>query len=132
MGDTYTQVPGVQLHLLLQLGEQLIVKGLQLDRERTDSSTQPTCRPGCTRRVSGRRQGPAPGTGGPALPWGIGAHLMRELTTLQDRPGLWEWALNRSPNGKLSWPSTGQPAFGPSPEAHSGGGVGVGLTISSS
>ena len=29
---TYTQVPGVQLHLLLQLREQLVVKRLQLVR----------------------------------------------------------------------------------------------------
>lgn len=33
MGRTYAQVPGVQLHLLLQLREQLIVKRLQLDIE---------------------------------------------------------------------------------------------------
>lgn len=39
-GTTYTQVPGVQLHLLLQLREQLVVKGLQLDAERTQGSSQ--------------------------------------------------------------------------------------------
>lgn len=32
---TYTQVPGIQLYLLLQLCEQLIVERLQLDTERT-------------------------------------------------------------------------------------------------
>lgn len=35
---TYTQVPGVQLHLLLQLREQLVVKRLQLGMERKQRS----------------------------------------------------------------------------------------------
>lgn len=39
-GCTYTQVPGVQLHLLLQLREQLVVKRLQLDMERKHTSRQ--------------------------------------------------------------------------------------------
>lgn len=38
-GATYTQVPGVQLYLLLQLREQLVVKRLQLDVERNISSS---------------------------------------------------------------------------------------------
>lgn len=39
-GCTYTQIPGVQLHLLLQLCEQLVVKRLQLDMERKHISRQ--------------------------------------------------------------------------------------------
>lgn len=39
---TYTQVPGVQLHLLLQLREQLVVERLQLDKERTHVAVSTT------------------------------------------------------------------------------------------
>lgn len=45
-GGTYAQVPGVQLHLLLQLRQKLIVEGLQLDQENG-------CR--CRRRLQARR-----------------------------------------------------------------------------
>lgn len=33
---THTQVPGVQLHLLLQLRQELVVEGLELQAERKD------------------------------------------------------------------------------------------------
>lgn len=39
--DTHRQVTGVQLHFLLQLGEELVVEGLQLVREEQRSKVKP-------------------------------------------------------------------------------------------
>lgn len=39
-GCTYTQIPGIQFYFLLQLCEQLIVKGLQLDTGRKQTVRQ--------------------------------------------------------------------------------------------
>lgn len=39
--DTHRQVTSVQVHFLLQLGEELVVEGLQLGREEQRSEVKP-------------------------------------------------------------------------------------------
>lgn len=83
---TYTQVPGVQLHLLLQLREQLVVKRLQLGMERKQRSALTYS---LREEPNGRgdrspRQG-CPGRWVP--PWKRGACLTREPMTLVEPGG---------------------------------------------
>lgn len=59
---THTQVPGVQLHLLLQLCQELVVEGLELQKEKTQflGEDWQTLRGaggdrGCTDRADGRQ-----------------------------------------------------------------------------
>lgn len=83
---TYTQVPGVQLHLLLQLREQLIVKRLQLGVERKQRSA----RTYSLREEPNGRGGRPPRQGCPGRwvpPWKRGACLTREPMTLVEPGG---------------------------------------------
>lgn len=82
---TYTQVPGVQLHLLLQLSEQLVVKGLQLEREHTPESTQ-TCRRGAHSRA-GKEAGSCSWDRREGNPRGKRSHRIPKLMPLQRQGG---------------------------------------------